>query len=779
MNDYPIKGLHRATLNARLYFRNFSKNLRGNLVAVTGLSLAMMIAILTVSYIIFEFSYDTFHSRSGRIYTIYTRITTSGSDAVSYAVESGLNDYAEAEISDIEMACIVKGLSTDITCNNTPFKSIAGYHTEPDFFRMFDFRLLTGSPESLSEPGNVFFTERLSKRIFGTTNSTGRVVSVKERLYTVAGIMEDPPVNSNLKFDFLLPVQEPVARDGAGYGRDKVNLYLMTGKEKVRPDILKARLDGYFISAGRNTERCEVIRLRDLHRYGPDDGTSIIVLISVSFLVLFISIVNFVNCYLAQAEARTREIGMRKVSGASGSKIVLMLVADSMVTVFLASITGYLLSTISLEYFRQLTSADVQFYGPGLWKTQAVVVAIALALGIIAGLIVSMRYARESPVNLLRRITGIRYKKNIRKIFIGLQFAISGGLIFLMVVVFLQLNLLRNVNMGFDPRDRLLIRMSPVHSGKYDMIRSELMNMNGIDNVTGRGSIFSNVDMAMSVTWGDDAAANRLFVLGYNVKNDFFGCYGIKLVDGKTFSDFSDRDSSRIIVDRYTAGILGLEHPVGTRLRAGGMTMEIVGLVEDAGFLALSSKKIPAIYAQLQDNCAEMTVKYHGDVKGVITGIRSLLTQTDPGYTFEYMGLDEAVAGLYEKEANLLRMTGICGMIAIILSLSGVYAMAVWFAKRKTREYSIRKVFGASEQSITALSVSQIMWPVVAGTLLPWPVAYIIAKNWLSHFSAKITIGSPPFIISLVAVVLLVSLTVYSVSRRSALENPADILRQE
>jgi hypothetical protein len=779
MNDYHMKGLHLTTLSARLYLRNFSKNRLSNLVAITGLALGMMIAILTVSYIVFEYSYDTFHSRSGRIYTIYTRITVSGSDAVSYAVESGINDYIGSEIPDIEIACIVKGLNTDITCDNTLFKGIAGYLTEPGFFRMFDFRLLTGNPESLSEPGNVFLTEGLSERIFGTTNSAGRVVSVKDRLYTVAGIMEDPPVNSNLKFDFLLPVRESEVKTGAEYGRDKVNLYIMTRKEKVRPDILKSRLDGYFISAGRNSERCEVIRLRDLHRYGPDADTSIIVLISVSILVLFISIVNFVNCYLAQVESRTREMGMRKVSGASGSKIVIMLVTDSLVTMFLASITGYVLSTLSLGYFRQLTSTDVQFYGPGLWKIQAVVIALAVVLGIIAGLIVSVRYSRENPVNLIRGITGRLYKRNIRKTFIGLQFAISGGLIFLMVVVFLQLNLLRNANMGFDPHNRLLIRLSPVHSLKYDMIRSELMNMNGIDNVTGRGSIFSNVDMAMSVTWGDDAAANRLFILGYNVKNDFFGCYGIRLVEGKTFSDFSGRDSSRIIIDRYTAGILGLEHPVGTKLHGGGMTMEIVGLVEDAGFTALSSKKMPAVYTQFQDNCAEMTVKYHGDAKGIMTGINSLLTQLDPEYTFEYMTLDEAVAGLYEEEANLLRITGICGIIAIILSLSGVYAMAVWFAKRKTREYSIRKVFGASELNITALSVSQIMWPVVAGTLLPWPAVFLIAKHWLSHFSAKITIGLLPFIISMAAVALLVLLTVYSVSRRSALENPADILRQE
>jgi predicted lysophospholipase L1 biosynthesis ABC-type transport system permease subunit len=174
-----------------------------------------------------------------------------------------------------------------------------------------------------------------------------------------------------------------------------------------------------------------------------------------------------------------------------------------------------------------------------------------------------------------------------------------------------------------------------------------------------------------------------------------------------------------------------------------------------------------------------MTVKYHGDAKGIMTGINSLLTQLDPEYTFEYRSLEEAVAGLYEEEANLLRITGICGIIAIILSLSGVYAMAVYFAKRKTREYSIRKVFGASERNITALSVSQIMWPVVAGTLLPWPAAYVIAKNWLSHFSAKITIGVLPFIISMASVALLVLLTVFSVSRRSSLENPADILRQE
>ncbi len=765
-------------MNIRLFIRSLARNWQENMVSLAGLSLGMMVAILSVSYIVFESSYDTFHPASNRIFTVYTRYVLQGSSPVSFAIESGMKSYAEDNVAAVESACIVKKITADLTLENSVFKGINGYFTGPEFFSMFDFRLLSGNPGQLSEPGTVFLTVRLAEKLFGGIDCSGRVIRIAGKPYTVSGIVKDPPVNSNFDFDFLLPELKADAAAGTQKDKEKVNLYILTKTAKTAKASLQNNLDAYFISAGREKERTEVIALRDLHQYSSRTEKSFLIFISVTLLVLFTSMVNFLNTHFARFRTRTGEIGMRRVNGASGMTILRMIIAETVLMTLIAAIAGLILSQLSLGYFQKLTSSMVQLHGPGLWKIQVLVVALTLLLGVTAGFIISVRYSGYNAIDLIRGLFRVE-KSYIRKILIGLQFAISGGLIILMIILYQQLNFLKRTDMGFDPQNRLLIELSPALADKYDVIRTGLMNISGIEMVSGRGSAFGNVDVAMSVMKGENTPENRFFVFGYNVTDDFFETYGIKLIEGNDFGDISGRDSSLVIMDKFTAGMLGMEHPVGEKLKGLGMNMEVIGLVEDADFIALSSQRMPRLYLQTSDQCSEVTVKYHGDVKVIMSEISGFLSQLDPDFSPEYRSLDDAVTGLYKKETNLFNIISICGIIAIILSLTGAYAMAVYLAGRKIRPNSIRRVFGASEGDITIKSILEIGLPAVLGNMAAWPVVYFVGEKWLSQFSGKITIGVFPFMVSLLLISLLVAGTVYIISRRSAFRNPAEILQQE
>lgn len=765
-------------MNIRLFFRNLVRNRQENTVSLAGLSLGMMVAILSVSYIVFESSYDTFHRAKDRIYTVYTRYIRQGSGAVSYAVDPGMKSYAADNVAEAETVCIIRKITADLASGNNFFKGIGGYYTEPEFFSLFDFSLLSGDPGLLAEPGTIILTYRLAEKLYGEIDCSGRVIMIDDKPYTVSGIVKDPPVNSNLDFDFLLPELKSGAASGSQEHAGKVNLYILAKTKRAVSTRMQDKLDGYFIASGIENERTELVALRDLHQYHSRTEKSYPVFISVSLLILITSLVNFLNTQFARIRKRTRETGMRKVNGATGGAIVRMIVAETVLMTSFAAIGGLILSGLFIGFFRNLTSANFRMYGPGLWKIQAIVVALTLLLGVIAGFIISARYVRYNAIDLIRGLFRSE-KSHIRKILVGLQFAISGGLIILMVILCQQLNFLKRTDMGFDSGKRLLIELSPVLANKYEMIRTGLMNLSGIETVSGRGSTFGNVDMAMPVTRGADTPENRFFVFGYNVADDFFETYGIKLIEGKTFSDISGRDSSLVIIDKFTAGILGLEHPVGEKLRGPGMTMEVIGLVEDADFISLSSQRMPRIYLQVSERYGEITVKYNGDVRSIMAESGALLTQIDPDYTPEYRRLDDAVKGLYEKETNLFRLITISGIMAIVLSLTGAYAMASYLAARRIRSNSIRRVFGASVRDITARSVFETGLPVLAGNLAVWPVAFIAGEKWLGQFSVRVTIGVIPFIVSLVMISLIVAGTVYIISRKWAFRSPAEILKQE
>ncbi len=765
-------------MNYRFYFRNILINWQGNFISIAGLSTGMMVAILSLSYIIFESSFDSFHSRAKSIFTVYTKIKVSGSDAISFACESGMKEYAVSNIADVENACITKRVKSIITLNKNNYKDIEGYYTDSDFFSLFDFRLLSGDSRTLSEPGNIFLTERLAKKLFGKVGCFGKQIYVDKKSYIVSGIIEDPPFNSNLNFDFLLPVANELNTTGTQKGSDMVNLYILTRTRYKDPAIIGRMLDGYFDSTGKVNERSEVIPLRKLHQYTWKTADSFLIFISISLLVLFISLVNYINAFLSGFEARGKEIAMRKVNGASGNIIARMIIAEIMLTTIIASILGFILSVLFLEYFQKLTSIRLQLYGPGLWKIQVLVITLTLLSGLLSGIIIATRIKGTSLADIIKGRIKFQGSKT-RKIFIGLQFGISGGLLCIMVIIFLQVKFLENINMGFDTSNRLLIKLSPVMANKYEMIRSELQKYPGIKMITGRGSTFGNVDMAMTASGDNNSPETRVFVFGYNVEDDFFKTYGIKLLEGKTFSDFSGTDSTLIMLDKYTAGILGLEHPVGSKIKARSMTLEVIGLVADADFISLASNRMPRLYTQFSKRCSELTIMYDGDERAVLTKIGKFLAQLDPDYIFTPEKLSDAVRGLYKKEVNLIDIISICGIIAVLLSLSGIYAVAQLFARNNIRQNSIRKIFGASENIILIHSLLEIVWPVIAGSLISWPVAYLITKQWLTNFGMKINISPLPFFSTLVILLVFVLVTIYSVTHKFALKDPAEILRLE
>lgn len=765
-----------------MFIRSLKKNWKGNVVSLTGLSIGMMVAILSVSYIIFETSYDTFHSKSERLYTVYTEISVRNNDlAINYATYSGMKDYALKYVPLVESACRLKetNITTTLKCDNTVYKNLTGYYAEPEFFKMFDFKMLLGDPGSLSEPGKIIITASLSKKLFGNSKSIDRIVQINDSYFTVSGIVKDPPLNSNFAFNFLVPYMENSAAGQPFSGDEEVSLYLLTTSVQKKNDLLKESLDKYFIASGKEREKSLVIALKDLHQYSQKTQRNFLIFITISLLVLFTSVVNYINIYQAAVEVRVKEIGMRKVFGASRGTIIRMIITESVIITTMASVIGLILSELLLGLFQKLTSVEVQQYGPGLWKIQAAIVTLALLLGIVAGFLTSLKYSDYKPVDLVEGIIRTGYKNYFRKLFIGLQFVISGGLMVLMVIFSLQLSFLRNADMGFETSNRVLISLSAELKSKYNMIHNEIINIPGVEIVTGRSGIFGNADIAMVILNEKTVPKSHILTFGFNVEDDFFRTYGIKMIEGNDFSDISGRDPNLAVIDKFSADQLGFEHPVGEKFRAAGRTLEIIGVVEDADFLALNQQKEPRIYVQFNEDCSEITIRHSGDEKVILEKIVKLLTGIDPNYVVEYRRLDDAVKELYKKENNLLKIISICGLIAIALSLTGAYAMVSYLSERRLRQNSIRRIFGASERNITMQSIFEIGWPVVLGILLSWPGVYIISRNWLTSFAVKISIGPLPFIISLAGISLLVVITVYTISRRSALRNPADLLRQE
>jgi len=770
-----------------LIFRRLYGNWKENLVSIVGLSLGMLVTILSVTYIIFENSYDTYHSNSDKIVAVYTRHQMSnGESATSFSAESGLKYYCDRSIPQVRSSCRIKGLTSDIKYNNTTFNQISGYHTDSEMFYLFDFRTSSGNTNAFEIPDKTVITRALAEKLFGNDNGIGQVIEISDKLYTVVAIINNIPRNSNLKFDYLIPFPPESAQDAVNK-QDDIILYLLTNNEADDSDSnLNESINNYFSLTGREGISSELVPLQKLHLYsnsqfGETSGKSFLIFISVSFLILFTSIVNYINIYYARSENRVREIGIRKVNGASRISIIRLIVGESITIIILASILGSILSEILLEKFQEIISIPVSKFGPGLYRIQISIVVITLLLGLLVGILCSFKHSGIKPVALIKGSFSLRNNSNIRKVLIGLQYSISGGLITLIIIFSLQLLHLKNAEMGFEPDNRLLVDLSPALRNRYEIVKDEILKISGIEKASGRLGGFGRVDIAMSVIKDDPIPENQFFVLGYVIENDFFDTYGINIIDGKGFRDLSGRDSSKVIIDRYTADALNLEKPVGQKLKAMGMEVEVIGLVENADFVALNSQRRPRFYTQYTEGCSELTIKYANnitDIRPILENVESKLIGLDPDLKFKYRMLDEAIWELYGEEWGLYKIILICGALAIILSLTGGYSMAAFFAERRIKQNNIRRVMGATAAQITKNTVFELCLPVIVGILVSWPVVRIVAARWMENFIDIIHPGFRPYLLSLASILCLTLLTVYSVSRRAALRNPADVLRQ-
>ncbi len=763
----------------KLYYRNFFKNIWPNLVSLTGLSVGMMVVILSLSYIVFETSFDHFHRKSKRIFTAYTKISMANGEYIRFSSDPGLKNYLEANIPFVESVCRLMKFSGNISRQGSVLRNISGFYTDADFFDLFDYNMILGKHDLISDPGNIIVTRALADKLAGQENCYGTTINLGDQIFNIVGIIEDPPENSNLHFDFLLPYSVNQGAESMVAGSDETNLYILTNDRSIDLKVVKESVDGFYVSEGRENEQSVIIPLEELHQYLSKTRDGFLIYVAISIMVLITSVLNYIFYYYSRSEIRIREIGLRKLNGASCRSLFTLMTTDSLITVSIAAAIGMLLAKLFLPEFQRLISIDLQLFGPGLWKTEFLVVLLAVIIGIMTGFIISIRYSIYNAADLIKGMVSKSHHSIWIKSYLCMQFTISGGMLALVIIFFMQLEYLRDIDMGYEIDNRLLFTMPPSYASNYITIHGELERIAEIEQVTGRQGLFGTIDMALYLKYSEGESADRLFTYGLIVKDDFFETYGMKIIEGKSFSDVSRSDSNLIIIDEYTAEQLGLADPVGAKFSAAGMNVEVIGVCNNAEFIGLNTPKQPMIYTQLDDKCKELTVKYIGKEKDIREQVVAVLKEMDPFYDPECRRLDEAVSQLYKEEINLTDIIAICGILAIVLSMIGAYAIASYLSERRLKQNAVRRILGASVSNITVNSVTTIITPALTGALLACPVVYFISGKWFSNFTRKVDIGVLPYLISVFVIIVLAATTVYFISRRSAMRNPGLVLKQE
>jgi putative ABC transport system permease protein len=766
-------------MNIKRFLRRAERSIKTNIVSILGLGIAMTFAILTITYTVFELSYDHYHKDSELIYIVKSDIKfESGRQTQSYHTSHLLKPYISNRISYIESACRTRNETDIVKTGEIKISKTEAIYTDPEFFEIFEHEILQGNTERLLEPGYVILTQSFSKKLLGDNYSVGKTIEFRNNVYSVCGIIKDPPENTNLKFDLILPLRDYLKEHEGSQNFTPVKTFL---KFYVKPEGLSRTgelLSGFYIETGNTSTKCTIYPLHKLHQQLHDTKKNFVLLISISILILLIACINYINMLSAYYNSGIREMGIRKSFGGSKANLIKNMLTDSLICTTASTVIGLIMVALLTDRFADLTGLITNAHSQGTEIIYFMIPALVILISIVTGFLAARKYYSMGTVGMLNNTSKTSGKLGLRRFLLLIQFTISTGMIIIFFAFMKQVDYIIEYNPGFDTNNKLLVRLSRKLAFSYDSFLDELYKIPGVISVTGKFSPYGS-DYGADISLEKDSKDQMISATGYCVQDNFFNTYGIEIIDGKSFIDIPGKDSSLFIIDDYTADFLNLNQPVGEKIKNDFIWGTIIGVVENTTMVPVRGERKPVVYNQIKNICTELTIAHDGNEQIIADQISEKLKDFDNEYDPVFSSLNDSIKALYTKENRTVKLIMWSGIIAVLLSLAGAYSLTSYITTRSLRQISIKKILGGSSDKLIINSLLNISRLILVAGIIAYPVSYLITDEWLKGFSVKVKTGILPYALATVLIYMAVILIVFFKTRKAVMTNPVDVLRNE
>jgi putative ABC transport system permease protein len=777
----------------KLAFRNFSRHKGFSLINISGLALGLACAILILLWVQHELRFDGFHAGADRIYRIILKYGDNdssgphGPGALGPALKQRYQEIADSARFFFVHKNPVR--YKEKTLNG----ALCG--TDPSFTRIFTFPFVLGDPnKALAHPTSIVLTETFAQKFFGRDDPLGKTMGFEWwgqwHDFTVSGVVEDPPSNSHIQFDYLLPINFVTLSGMDIHTWDAIayHTYVLLKKDADLEALGNKIVDILQRHIPESAYTIHLEPLRHIHLYNEAGGGSITYVYIFGIIGLFIlgiACVNFMNLSTARSSHRALEVGMRKVVGSKRSQLIAQFLIESMVMAVGAFCCAIVIVKILLPYICLITDTRLHLtiFGPQL----LVFLGITFLTGLISGSYPALYLSRVLPVRVLKgiHVTGGKSFLLRRYLVIG-QFVISILLIFGTIIVYEQLIYLRNKDMGFDKEHIISFELRGGLRRNYGAIKRELLKNPNVAAVCATNGSFSKRFATDKAVWEGKDEGERLQMAIHSVDFDYADVFDIQMVQGRYFSEeFSTDVSEGIVVNETALKMMGMKEPIGKRFFCPmpfNMSKDgkIIGVIKDFHFRSLHSKIEPLILAVAPGWYTDMYVKMRSqDLPATLAHVERTFRTFAPDFAFEFSFLDEDIDGLYKTEMRLGSLVKYGAVLAIFIACLGLFGLASFMAEQRTKEIGIRKVLGASVLNITGLLTREFTQWVFVANVIAWPVGYFVMRIWLENFAYRIDIPFRAFVLSGLLVLGLSFMTVCHKAIKAALTDPVVSVRYE
>ncbi len=790
--------------------RSLARNRLFSSINIIGLAISMSVGILMITYISELLSYDNFHDRSDRVYRVITSYKGINDSAEEmYASTSVFIGKKLKEYSGIEKVLLMRRNFREDIAKGENMISVKGLYASEEFFDVFSFKLLSGDPSTaLREPNTIVLTETTAEKLFKKKNPVGEVVEAGGERFTVTGLIEDVPINSHIQFEALASfstAENAASKNGSSSFLTWQSIwmnyvYLLLPETHDRNTVLaglrevaseeNARRDHYTINFALEN-LSEIMPGKDLNnKIGSGITWQMInMLVTLTMIVIISACFNYTNLSIARSLRRSKEVGVRKIVGASRGQVFLQFITEAIIISFIALIISFGISLLIKPEFVRVLSNGMKVMMDFQYIHITYFLVFSVAIGIMAGFVPSLILSKLEAISALKDASKLRLLKkiNLRRVLIVFQFTLSIAFIIGSTISYRQYKHSLNFDLGFSTENILNVNLRGNNS---DILLAEIQKLPEVTSYSRSAMIMSTGD-----TWTerfkyedplDSVAAHVNYVdANYLQVHDFeFLAGGVFPYDLK-----GDQEAKYVIVDKLFVERLNFESPeqaigelVTLPLRKENSRLEIAGVIEEFQYAKIESRRRPTVFFQGSNDSysyLNLVVKTD-DIFSFMEELEAVWKEIDAVHPFSAEFYDDRIRESYAEYVIMFKVFGFLAFLAISIASMGLLGMAVFTTETRIKEISVRKVMGATEKHLVYILSRGFVFMLITAAFIAMPLTYLFFTSIVMADNAnRITIGAFELLSGVVLIFTLGILTIGGQTWKAAKTNPAEMLRNE
>ncbi len=784
----------------KIAIRSLLKNKLFSFVNIFGFSIGLASAILIITFIWHELSYDKYHPDYNNIYRVYCdQPNNLFLNSTKFNVMPiPFQPEIKQRYPEVEFAARLAQMSGLYNADDKNYISEYAYAVDPDFFEIFYMDVLYGSiKNALDDATSIVISESFSKKLFGDINPVGKTIQLNESFsMVVKAVFKNLPSNTHFSTNVFLPLDIQLKRvseeSKTNWSSHSVKTYIKL-KKGTDPDNFEAKLKELIVEKREEgiKDSYHLQPIKDIHLYGKlnfeitsnGDIKYILIFGAIALFILLIASFNYMNLSTARSMKRAKEVGLRKVVGASQKQLFRQFIGESLFFIFFSLLISLVLIEIFEPYFNDFVNREIHFYNFP-FQFYVLILGVFLFISFVSGSYPALYLSHFSPIKVLKSdVKGSMKTVLVRNILVVIQFFISVVLIICTLVVILQLVYIKNKDLGFDTENVLSVSLNSKElMEKKQVLANELLKCPNILDVTFSNYLPSKIRSSSGITFIVRGEKKVLKPYVLETAENFLGLYNIELIKGVYFSK-ETKGQNYAVINQAAAIGLDVENLEDVNFSYGypkRNTYKIIGIVDDFHFAPLNQAIQPLIIFQEKYEAEKMSVKisknnHEKTLKYIEKNVKSISEKHPFVYSFIKNSIDKS----YAEEQRLSSLFTFFTIIAVVIACMGLFGLISFITDQRTKEIGIRKVLGASVQSIIMMLSKNITKWILLANVIAWPVAWYFMDRWLQNFQYHIKLDVLIFALVGILSLLIGLLTVGVQAIKAALLNPVETLKYE